>query len=53
MPQVEFESTIPVFEGEKTVHALNGSATVIGQSNDLTNQIKNQHNSHETNQSPE
>jgi hypothetical protein len=27
-----FESTIPVFEQAKTVHALDGSATVIGTS---------------------
>jgi hypothetical protein len=29
MPQVGFESTIPVFERAKTVHALDRSATVI------------------------
>jgi hypothetical protein len=28
---VEFEPTIPVFERAKTVHALDGSATVIGE----------------------
>jgi hypothetical protein len=30
MPQVGFESTIAVFERGKTVHALDGAATVIG-----------------------
>jgi hypothetical protein len=30
MPRVEFESTIPVFERAKTVHALDRAATVIG-----------------------
>jgi hypothetical protein len=30
MPQVGFESTIPVFERENTVHALNRAATAIG-----------------------
>jgi hypothetical protein len=30
MPGVEFEPTIPVLEREKTVHALNRAATVIG-----------------------
>jgi hypothetical protein len=30
MPQVGFEPTIPVFEGTKTVHALDGAATVFG-----------------------
>jgi hypothetical protein len=30
MPQVGFEPTIPVFERVKTVHALEGAATVIG-----------------------
>jgi hypothetical protein len=30
MPQVEFEPTIPVLERVKTVHALYGTATVIG-----------------------
>jgi hypothetical protein len=30
MPQVEFEPTIPVFEGTKIVHALDRAATVIG-----------------------
>jgi hypothetical protein len=29
MPEVGFESTIPVFERAKTVHALDGAATVI------------------------
>jgi hypothetical protein len=28
MPQVGFKSTIPVFEGAKTFHALDRSATV-------------------------
>jgi hypothetical protein len=30
MPRVGFEPTIPVFEQMKTVHALNGAATLIG-----------------------
>jgi hypothetical protein len=30
MPQVGFEPTIPVFELAKTVHALDGAATVSG-----------------------
>jgi hypothetical protein len=30
MPRVGFETTIPVFERAKTVHALDGAATVIG-----------------------
>jgi hypothetical protein len=30
MPRVGFEPTIPVFEREKTVHALDHAATVIG-----------------------
>jgi hypothetical protein len=30
MPQVRFESTIPVFERTKTVHASDRAATVIG-----------------------
>jgi hypothetical protein len=30
MPQVGFEPTIPVFERVKTVHALDGAGTVIG-----------------------
>jgi hypothetical protein len=30
MRQVGFEHTIPVFERAKTVHALEGAATVIG-----------------------
>jgi hypothetical protein len=30
MPRVGFESTIPVFERAKTVHALGRTATVIG-----------------------
>jgi tRNA A37 N6-isopentenylltransferase MiaA len=30
MPRVEFESTTPVFERAKTVHALDRAATVIG-----------------------
>jgi hypothetical protein len=30
MPQVGFETTIPVFEQAKTVHALDRAATVIG-----------------------
>jgi hypothetical protein len=31
MPRVGFEPTIPVFERAKTVHALDGAATVIGE----------------------
>jgi hypothetical protein len=30
MPRVGFEPTIPVFEREKKVHALDRAATVIG-----------------------
>jgi hypothetical protein len=30
MPQVGFEPTIPVFKQAKTVHILDGAATVIG-----------------------
>jgi hypothetical protein len=30
MPLVGFEPTIPEFERAKTVHALDGAATVIG-----------------------
>jgi hypothetical protein len=30
MPQVGFESTVPVFERAKTVDALDRAATVIG-----------------------
>jgi hypothetical protein len=30
MPRVGFEPTIPVFEWAKTVHVLNGAATVFG-----------------------
>jgi hypothetical protein len=30
MPRVEFEPTIPAFERDKTVHALDRAATVIG-----------------------
>jgi hypothetical protein len=30
MPRVEFKPTIPAFEQAKTVHALDGAATVIG-----------------------
>jgi hypothetical protein len=32
MPRVGFESTIPVFEREKTFHALDRAATVISTS---------------------
>jgi hypothetical protein len=31
MPPVGFKSTIPVFEREKTVHALNSAVTVMGE----------------------
>jgi hypothetical protein len=34
MPQVGFEPTIPVFEREKTVHALDRAASVIGRMTD-------------------
>jgi hypothetical protein len=30
MPRVGFEPTIPVFEREKKVHALDRAATVVG-----------------------
>jgi hypothetical protein len=30
MPRLGFEPTIPVFDPEKTVHALDRAATVIG-----------------------
>jgi hypothetical protein len=30
MPRVGFEHRIPVFEREKTVHALDRAATVVG-----------------------
>jgi cobalamin synthase len=30
MPQLGFETTIPVFERSKTVHALDRAATVVG-----------------------
>jgi hypothetical protein len=33
MPRVGFESTTPVFERSKTVHALDRAATVIGLGN--------------------
>jgi hypothetical protein len=33
MPRVGFESTIPVFERAKTVHASDRAATVIGREN--------------------
>jgi hypothetical protein len=33
MPRVGFEHTTPVFEWEKTVHALDCAATVIGMIN--------------------
>jgi hypothetical protein len=33
MPQVGFELMIPVFEREKTVHALDRAATVNGEFN--------------------
>jgi hypothetical protein len=35
MPRVGFERTIPAFEPAKTVHALDGSATVIVSENKL------------------
>jgi hypothetical protein len=31
MPRVGFEPMVPVFEREKTVHALDRAATMIGQ----------------------
>jgi hypothetical protein len=33
MPWVGFELTIPVFKLEKTVHALDSVATVVGNAN--------------------
>jgi hypothetical protein len=30
MPRAEFETTIPLFEREKTVHVLDRAANVIG-----------------------
>jgi hypothetical protein len=40
MPQVGFEPKIPVFDREKTVHALDSLATVIGSSlNTLGNKM--------------
>jgi hypothetical protein len=45
---VGFEPTITVFERVKTVHVLDGAAIVIGQQNDLTDQITNQKNGHQT-----
>jgi hypothetical protein len=33
MPRVEFEPTIPVFEGAKIFHVLDSTATVIGRVN--------------------
>jgi hypothetical protein len=32
MPQVGFEPTIPVLRRAKTIHALDGAATVMGMS---------------------
>jgi hypothetical protein len=39
MPRVGFEPTIPVFEREKTVHALDRAATVIGSFNIYVREI--------------
>jgi hypothetical protein len=39
MPRVGFEPTIPVFEGAKTVHALDRAVTVIGFNFNLVLQI--------------
>jgi hypothetical protein len=41
MPQVRFEPTTPVFEREKTVHALDRAATVVSvlQTCSLTNLV--------------
>jgi hypothetical protein len=33
MSQAGFERTTPVFEREKTIHALDGAVTVIGAGN--------------------
>jgi hypothetical protein len=35
MPRVGFEPTTPVFEREKTVHALDRATTVIGKITDI------------------
>jgi hypothetical protein len=40
MPRVGFEPTISVFEQEKTVHALDGAATVIGKTDLKIEQIE-------------
>jgi hypothetical protein len=39
MPRVGFESTIPVFQRAKTVHALGGAATLIGSKFDMAGKI--------------
>jgi hypothetical protein len=39
MPKVGFEPTIPVFEREETVHALDRAVTVIDPLNKLQKQI--------------
>jgi hypothetical protein len=43
MPRVGFEPTIPVFERPKTVHALDGAATVIGMKLESLNENLTQH----------
>jgi hypothetical protein len=40
MPQVGFEPMSPVFEREKTVHALDRAATVIGMELTIPNRNK-------------
>jgi hypothetical protein len=39
MPRVRFESTIPVFERVKTVHALDRAATVTGINYSIINAV--------------
>jgi hypothetical protein len=41
MPRKEFELTTPVFERAKTVHALDGTANVMGTVIDLSDTIVN------------
>jgi hypothetical protein len=42
MPCVEFEPTIPASEQTKTVHALDCSATVTGNANNILIEIDNE-----------
>jgi hypothetical protein len=41
MPQMGFEPTIPAFEREKTVHALDRAASVVGKAHIRKNKNKN------------